>query len=41
MSVLLTSTPSLEEQMQELQRRITEKEAKIANLAVCLEIREH
>ena len=40
MSALVTSTPSLEEQMQELQRRLAENEAEIANLATRLENRE-
>jgi len=35
--VLVTSTPSLKEQMQELQRKLAEKEAKIANLTARLE----
>jgi len=39
MLVLVTCTQSLEEQMQELQRRLVGKEAKIANLATCLENR--
>ena len=39
-SALVTSTPSLEEQMQELQRRLAENEAEIANLATRLENRE-
>ena len=41
MPVLVTSTPSLEEQMQELQRKLAEREAEIANLATRLENREH
>jgi len=41
MSVLVTSTPSLEEQMQELQRKLAEKETEIANLITQLENREH
>jgi len=40
MPVLVTSTPSLEEQMQELQRKLAEKEVEIANLAAHLENRE-
>ena len=36
MPFLVTSTPSLEEQMQELQQKLAEKEAKIANLATAL-----
>ena len=40
MSALVTSTPSLEEQMQELQRRLAENEAEIANLASRPENRE-
>ena len=40
MSALVTSTPSLEEQMQEPQRRLAENEAEIANLATRLENRE-
>ena len=40
MSALVTTTPSLEEQMQELQRRLAENEAEIANLATRLENRE-
>ena len=40
MSGLVTSTPSLEEQMQELQRRLAENVAEIANLASCPENRE-
>jgi len=39
MQVLVTSTPSLEEQIQELQSKLVEKEAKITNLATCLENR--
>ena len=38
---LATSTSSLEEQIQELQRKHAEKEAEIANLATCPENREH
>ena len=41
MPVLVTSTPSLEEQMQELQRKLAEKEAIIANLVTYLKNREH
>lgn len=41
MPVLVTSTPSPEEQMQELQRKLAEKEAEVANLAMRLENREH
>jgi len=41
MLVLVTSTPSLEAQMQELQRKLAEKEAEIASLATRLENREH
>jgi len=41
MLVLVTSTPSLKEQMQELQRSLVEKEAEIANLATRLENREY
>jgi len=33
MPVLITRIPSLEEQMQELQRKLPEKEVEIANLA--------
>ena len=40
MSALVTSTPSLEEQMQELQRRLAENGAEIANLPTRLENRE-
>ena len=40
MSALVTSAPSLEEQMQELQRRLVENEAEIANLASRPENRE-
>jgi len=40
MPVLVASTPSLEEQVQELQRKLAEKEAEIANLATCLENRK-
>jgi len=40
MPVMVTTTPSLEEQMQELQRKLAEKEAEIANLAAHLENRE-
>jgi len=40
MPVLVTNTPSLEEQMQELQRKLAEKEAEIANLATRLGNRE-
>jgi len=40
MPVLVTSTPSLEEQMQELQKKLAEKDAEIANLAVRPENRE-
>jgi len=40
MPVLVTSTPSLEEQMQELQRKLAKKEAEIANLAAHFENRE-
>jgi len=36
----VTSTPSLEEQMQELQKKLAEKEAEIANLAARLENKE-
>jgi len=41
MSVLMTSTPSPKEQMQELQRGLVEKAAKITNLATRLKNREH
>ena len=40
MSALVTSSPSLEEQMQDLQSRLEENEADIANLATSLENRE-
>jgi len=40
MSILVTSTPSLEEQTHELQRRLAEKEAEITNLATRLENRD-
>ena len=40
MSISVTNTPSLDEQMQEPQRRLAEKEAEIANLATRLENRE-
>jgi len=40
MPVLVTSTPSLEKQMQDLQRKLVEKEAEIANLITHLENRE-
>ena len=40
MPVLMTNTPSLEERMQELQRKLSKKESEIANLAACLENRE-
>ena len=40
MTVLGTSTPSLEEQMQELQRRLAKKEAEVAHLATRLENKE-
>jgi len=40
MPVLVTSTPSPKEQMQELQRKFAQKEAEIANLAARLENRE-
>ena len=40
MPILVTSTPSLEGQMQELQRRLAEKEVEIANLATRLDNRE-
>jgi len=38
MPVLVTSTPSLEEQMQELQRKLIEKELKLLILLVALKI---
>jgi len=41
MSVLVTSILSLEEQMQELQKKLAKKEAEIANLTTRLENREH
>ena len=41
MPVLVTSTPSLAEQMQELQKKLAEKEAEIDNIATRLENREH
>ena len=37
MSALVTSTPCLEEQMRELQRRLEENEAEIAKLGTRLE----
>ena len=40
MPVLMTSTPSLEEQMQELQSKLAYKKAEIANLATHLANRE-
>ena len=40
MPVFVTSTPSLEEQIQELQRKLAEKEAEIANVAARFENRE-
>ena len=40
MPVLVTSTPSIEEQMQELQRKLVEKEAEFSNLAARLQNRE-
>jgi len=40
MSILVTSTPSLEEQMQELQSKLAYKKAEIANLATHLANRE-
>ena len=40
MQVLVTSTPSLEEKMQELQRKLAEKDAETANLVTHLENRE-
>ena len=40
MSALVTSTPSIKEQMQELQRRLEENEAEIAKLETRLENRE-
>ena len=41
MPVLVTSTPSLEEQMQELHRKLVEKEVEITNLTTRLGNREH
>jgi len=40
MLVSVTCTPTLEEQMQELERSLAEKEAEIANLATHFENRE-
>jgi len=40
MPILVTSTPRLEEQMQELQRKLAQKEMEIANFTTYLENRK-